>query len=128
VADSYRILEKMDLEKFVNEYAQNLPYGAQRRLEIARAMATEPFILLLDEPAAGLNPSETDELDELILKLRDQEEVTVLLIEHDMKLVMSLSDRIFVVDYGKKIAQGTPKEIKNNPAVIKAYLGEEIDA
>jgi len=128
VDDSYRILEKMDLEKFVNEYAQNLPYGAQRRLEIARAMATEPFILLLDEPAAGLNPSETDELDELILKLRDQEEVTVLLIEHDMKLVMSLSDRIFVVDYGKKIAQGTPKEIKNNPAVIKAYLGEEIDA
>jgi branched-chain amino acid transport system ATP-binding protein len=75
-----------------------------------------------------LNPSETDELDELILKLRDQEEVTVLLIEHDMKLVMSLSDRIFVVDYGKKIAQGTPEEIKNNPAVIKAYLGEEIDA
>ena len=128
VDDSYRILEKMDLEKFVNEYAKNLPYGAQRRLEIARAMATDPFILLLDEPAAGLNPSETDELDELILKLRDQEEVTVLLIEHDMKLVMSLSDRIFVVDYGKKIAQGTPKEIKNNPAVIKAYLGEEIDA
>jgi branched-chain amino acid transport system ATP-binding protein len=128
VEDSYRILEKTDLDKFVNEYAKNLPYGAQRRLEIARAMATEPFILLLDEPAAGLNPSETDELDELILKLRDQEEVTVLLIEHDMKLVMSLSDRIFVVDYGKKIAQGTPKEIKNNPAVIKAYLGEEIDA
>jgi branched-chain amino acid transport system ATP-binding protein len=128
VDDSYRILEKMDLENFVNEYAKNLPYGAQRRLEIARAMATEPFILLLDEPAAGLNPSETDELDELILKLRDQEEVTVLLIEHDMKLVMSLSDRIFVVDYGKKIAQGTPGEIKNNPAVIKAYLGEEIDA
>jgi branched-chain amino acid transport system ATP-binding protein len=128
VDDSYRILEKMDLENFVNEYAKNLPYGAQRRLEIARAMATEPFILLLDEPAAGLNPSETDELDELILKLREKEEVTILLIEHDMKLVMSLSDRIFVVDYGKKIAQGTPEEIKNNPAVIKAYLGEEIDA
>jgi len=128
VDDSYRILKKMDLEKFVNEYAQNLPYGAQRRLEIARAMATEPFILLLDEPAAGLNPRETDELDELILQLRDQENVTIFLIEHDMKLVMSLSDRIFVVDYEKKIAQGTPKEIKNNPAVIKAYLGEEIDA
>jgi branched-chain amino acid transport system ATP-binding protein len=128
VDDSYRVLEKIGLENFVNEYAKNLPYGAQRRLEIARAMATDPFILLLDEPAAGLNPSETDELDELILKLRDQEEVTVLLIEHDMKLVMSLSDRIFVVDYGKKIAQGTPGEIKNNPAVIKAYLGEEIDA
>jgi branched-chain amino acid transport system ATP-binding protein len=83
---------------------------------------------LLDEPAAGMNPRETAELDELILKLRDQEEVTILLIEHDMKLVMSLSDRIIVVDYGKKIAQGTPAEIQNNPAVIKAYLGEDVDA
>ncbi|MFZ0135265.1 MAG: ATP-binding cassette domain-containing protein [Desulfobacterales bacterium] len=128
VDDSYRILEKIGLERFVNEFAKNLPYGAQRRLEIARAMATDPFILLLDEPAAGLNPRETDELDELILKLRDQEEVAILLIEHDMKLVMSLSDRIFVVDYGKKIAQGTPADIKNNPVVIKAYLGEDIDA
>jgi len=128
VDDSYRILEKIGLERFVNEFAKNLPYGAQRRLEIARAMATDPFILLLDEPAAGLNPRETDELDELILKLRDREEVTILLIEHDMKLVMSLSDRIFVVDYGKKIAQGTPTDIKNNPVVIKAYLGEDIDA
>ncbi len=128
VDDSYRILEKIGLEKFVNEFAKNLPYGAQRRLEIARAMATDPFILLLDEPAAGLNPRETDELDELILTLRDREEVAILLIEHDMKLVMSLSDRIFVVDYGKKIAQGTPADIKNNPVVIKAYLGEDIDA
>jgi branched-chain amino acid transport system ATP-binding protein len=128
VDDSYRILEKIGLEGFVNEYAKNLPYGAQRRLEIARAMATDPFILLLDEPAAGMNPRETAELDELILKLRDQEEVTILLIEHDMKLVMSLSDRIIVVDYGKKIAQGTPAEIQNNPAVIKAYLGEDVDA
>ncbi|MFZ0726404.1 MAG: ABC transporter ATP-binding protein [Desulfobacterales bacterium] len=128
VDDSYRILEKIGLERFVNEFAKNLPYGAQRRLEIARALATDPFILLLDEPAAGLNPRETDELDELILRLRDQEEVTILLIEHDMKLVMSLSDRIFVVDYGKKIAQGTPADIKNNPVVIKAYLGEDIDA
>ncbi len=128
VKDSYHILEKIGLEQFVNEYAMNLPYGAQRRLEIARAMATEPFILLLDEPAAGMNPKETEALDELILKLRQEERVSILLIEHDMKLVMSLSDRIFVVDYGKKIAQGTPEEIKNNPAVIKAYLGEEIDA
>ena len=128
VEDSYHILEKIGIEEFVNEYAMNLPYGAQRRLEIARAMATEPFILLLDEPAAGMNPSETDALDELILKLRQEESISILLIEHDMKLVMSLSDRIFVVDYGKKIAQGTPQEIKNNPAVIKAYLGEEIDA
>ena len=128
VADSYSILEKIGLTKFVNEFAKNLPYGAQRRLEIARALATEPFILLLDEPAAGMNPQETRELDKLIVRLRDQEGVSILLIEHDMKLVMSLSDRIFVMDYGKKIAQGTPREIKNNPAVIKAYLGEEIDA
>ncbi|MDZ7580936.1 MAG: ABC transporter ATP-binding protein [Deltaproteobacteria bacterium] len=128
VEDSYRILQKIGLEKFVNDYAMNLPYGAQRRLEIARALATEPFILLLDEPAAGMNPRETEALDQLILQLREQEGVSILLIEHDMKLVMSLSDRIFVVDYGKKIAQGTPEEIKNNPAVIKAYLGEEIDA
>ena len=128
VADSYRILEKIGLAQFVNELAMNLPYGAQRRLEIARAMATEPFMLLLDEPAAGMNPQETKELDDLIVQLRDQEKISILLIEHDMKLVMSLSDRIFVVDYGKKIAEGTPEEIKNDPAVIKAYLGEDIDA
>ncbi|MBC8432013.1 MAG: ABC transporter ATP-binding protein [Desulfobacterales bacterium] len=128
VRDSYIILEKIGLTEFINELAMNLPYGAQRRLEIARAMATEPFILLLDEPAAGMNPQETKELDDLILWIRDNEKISILLIEHDMKLVMSLSDRIFVVDYGKKIAQGTPAEIQNNPAVIKAYLGEEIDA
>jgi branched-chain amino acid transport system ATP-binding protein len=128
VADSYAMLEKIGLTQFVNEFAKNLPYGAQRRLEIARAMATEPFILLLDEPAAGMNAKETKELDRLIVKIRDEEGISILLIEHDMKLVMSLSDRIFVVDYGKKIAQGTPAEIKHNPAVIKAYLGEEIDA
>jgi len=128
VRDSYLILEKIGLTDFVNEFAMNLPYGAQRRLEIARAMATDPFLLLLDEPAAGMNPQETQELDELILWIRENENISILLIEHDMKLVMSLSDRIFVVDYGKKIAQGTPEEIKNNPAVIKAYLGEEIDA
>lgn len=128
VRDSYVILEKIGLAGFVNEFAMNLPYGAQRRLEIARAMATEPFLLLLDEPAAGMNLQETKELDDLIIWIRDNEKISILLIEHDMKLVMSLSDRIFVVDYGKKIAQGTPEEIKNNPAVIKAYLGEEIDA
>ena len=128
IRDSYRILEKIGLSDFVNELAMNLPYGAQRRLEIARAMATEPFMLLLDEPAAGMNPQETKELDDLILWIRDNEKIAILLIEHDMKLVMSLSDRIYVVDYGKKIAAGTPEEIKNNPAVIKAYLGEEIDA
>ncbi len=128
VDDSYAMLEKIGLEQFVNELAMNLPYGAQRRLEIARAMATDPFILLLDEPAAGMNPQETRRLDELILRLREQEKISILLIEHDMKMVMSLSDRIYVVDYGKKIAEGSPEEIKRNPAVIKAYLGEEIDA
>jgi branched-chain amino acid transport system ATP-binding protein len=128
VADSYAMLEKIGLSRYVNEFAKNLPYGAQRRLEIARAMATEPFVLLLDEPAAGMNAHETNELDELIERLRAQENVSILLIEHDMKLVMSLSDRIYVVDYGKKIAEGAPEEIKRDPAVIKAYLGEEIDA
>jgi branched-chain amino acid transport system ATP-binding protein len=128
VEDSYAILGKMGLTPFVNEFAGNLPYGAQRRLEIARAMATEPLILLLDEPAAGMNQKETQELNQLILKIRDEEGITILLIEHDMKLVMSLSDWIFVMDYGRKIAQGTPEDIKNNPLVIKAYLGEDSDA
>jgi branched-chain amino acid transport system ATP-binding protein len=125
---SYRILEKIGLARYVNDQAKNLPYGAQRRLEIARALATEPFLILLDEPAAGMNPQETLELDDLITRIRDEEGVSILLIEHDMKLVMSLSDRIFVMDYGKKIAQGTPEEIRNNPVVIKAYLGEDMDA
>ncbi|MEA1967333.1 MAG: ABC transporter ATP-binding protein [Thermodesulfobacteriota bacterium] len=125
---SYSILEKIGLEMYVNELATSLPYGAQRRLEIARAMATDPFLLLLDEPAAGMNPRETEVLDDLIIKIRDKENLSILLIEHDMKLVMSLSDNIHVVDYGKKIGEGTPEEIRNNPAVIKAYLGEEIDA
>jgi branched-chain amino acid transport system ATP-binding protein len=128
VDDSYRILEKIGLERFVNEFAKNLPYGAQRRLEIARALATEPMVLLLDEPAAGMNAQETRELDELIIRIRKDEDISILLIEHDMKLVMSLSDRIYVVDYGKKIAEGTSMEIKKNPAVIKAYLGEDMDA
>lgn len=124
---SYAILEKVGLEKHANEFADNLPYGDQRRLEIARALATEPLLLLLDEPAAGMNPHETVALDQLIKQI-SREGQAILLIEHDMKLVMSLSDRIFVMDYGKKIAQGTPAEIRENPAVIKAYLGEEVDA
>lgn len=127
VEKAYSILEKIGIEMYVNELAANLPYGAQRRLEIARAMATDPFLLLLDEPAAGMNPQETKSLDDLIIKLRDEENVSILLIEHDMKLVMSLSDNIHVVDYGKKIAEGTPEEIKSNPEVIKAYLGDESD-
>jgi branched-chain amino acid transport system ATP-binding protein len=124
---SHGILEKVGLAQFENEFAKNLPYGAQRRLEIARALATEPTLLLLDEPAAGMNPQETIELVSLIQEIASEGQ-SILLIEHDMKLVMSLSERIFVMDYGKKIAQGTPEEIRNNPAVIKAYLGEEVDA
>jgi len=122
---SYQILVKVELDGQVNEMAKNLPYGAQRRLEIARAMATEPFLLLLDEPAAGMNPSETYELKELIDRIRNEEGISVLMIEHDMKMVMGISDRIFVLDYGEKIAEGTPEEIRENPIVIKAYLGED---
>ena len=128
IEDSYEILKKLNLEQFVNELAKNLPYGAQRLLEIARAMATDPFLLLLDEPAAGMNPQETRELDETIVRIRDTEGITILLIEHDMSLVMSLSERIYVVDYGKLIATGAPEDIKKNPEVIKAYLGEDVDA
>lgn len=122
---SYKMLAKVDLADQVNEMAKNLPYGAQRRLEIARAMATEPFLLLLDEPAAGMNPRETQELKELIDRIRSEEGISILMIEHDMKMVMGISDRIYVLDYGEKIAEGTPEEIRVNPAVIKAYLGED---
>lgn len=124
---SYAILQKMGLAEYSDEFAENLPYGAQRRLEIARALATEPLLLLLDEPAAGMNPQETIELEILIRRISSEGQ-SILLIEHDMKLVMSLSDRIFVMDYGKKIAHGSPAEIRENPAVIKAYLGEEVNA
>jgi len=124
-ASSYAILQKMGLAAEVNERAGNLSYGAQRRLEIARALATEPFLLLLDEPAAGMNPRETHELEAMIRCICTEDQVAVLMIEHDMKMVMSVSDRIVVLDYGKKIAEGAPEEIRNNPAVIKAYLGED---
>lgn len=128
IEDSHAVLEELGLARWVNELAKNLPYGAQRRLEIARALATEPFLLLLDEPAAGMNPLETRRLDELILQIRDYRDITILLIEHDMSLVMRLSERILVMDYGKLIAEGEPDRIKRDPVVIKAYLGEDADA
>ncbi len=117
-------LERIGLLELANRQAGNLAYGQQRRLEIARCMVTRPEILMLDEPAAGLNPRETHELDALIAELRSEHKVSVLLIEHDMKLVMGISDRIYVVNQGTPLANGTPEQIRNNPDVIRAYLGE----
>ncbi|MDE9481548.1 high-affinity branched-chain amino acid ABC transporter ATP-binding protein LivG [Xenorhabdus bovienii] len=117
-------LERVGLLPLANRQAGNLAYGQQRRLEIARCMVTRPEILMLDEPAAGLNPKETEALDALIVELRTQYQVAILLIEHDMKLVMGISDRIYVVNQGTSLAQGRPEEIRHNPEVIKAYLGE----
>lgn len=117
-------LERMNLTEVANRPAGTLAYGQQRRLEIARCMMTRPRLLMLDEPAAGLNPRETEDLKKLIGQLRDEHGVTVLLIEHDMKLVMSISERILVINQGAPLAEGTPGEIRANPDVIKAYLGE----
>ncbi|PCI24737.1 MAG: ABC transporter ATP-binding protein [SAR324 cluster bacterium] len=124
VEKSFALLEMINMSHLAGNLAKNLSYADQRRLEIARALATDPFLLLLDEPAAGMNPQETEDLDQLIVHLRDELKITILLIEHDMKLVMKISDRIFVMNQGRLIAQGTPVEIQNNPEVIKAYLGE----
>ena len=120
------LLKIFHLEGEANEVAKNLPYGKRRRLEIARALATEPKLLLLDEPAAGMNPQETHELMEMIRWIRDKFDLSILLIEHDMGLVMGVCERIYVLEYGMKIAEGTPEEIKNNSRVIEAYLGEEV--
>ena len=123
-AEAMEILKVLGLEEYVNEEAQNLPYGKQRKLEIARALASRPAVLCLDEPAAGMNPIETEELMETIKIVREKFNTAILLIEHDMKLVMGICEWIKVISFGKEIATGTPVEIRNNKEVITAYLGE----
>jgi len=120
-------LDRTGLMDRADDAASSLPYGDQRRLEIARAMCTQPVLLCLDEPAAGLNPRESAELNDLLRYIRDEHQIGLLLIEHDMSVVMEISDHIVVLDYGRKIAEGPPEQVRNDPAVIRAYLGEEED-
>ena len=122
------LIHRLALDAYVNEKASSLPYGAQRRLEIARALATSPDFLLLDEPAAGMNPQESTELMHFIRHIRDEFDLTILLIEHDMKVVMGVCQYIWVLEYGQLIAEGDPDAIRNNPRVIEAYLGEDVSS
>lgn len=126
IKEAEELMDIFNLAHKKNELAKNLPYGEQRHLEIVRAMATRPVMLLLDEPAAGMNPKETAALTETIAKIRDKFNLTILLIEHDMSLVMKICERIYVLDYGNMIASGAPAEIKSNKRVIEAYLGEDV--